>query len=96
MMLEEYDNAVADYKTIIDGSPDALDAVIGMGACYMHLDDLHNAMDRCMLALDMLEEQEYPRAQQYRLHTLLADIYDGIGESDTAEYHRKIAKRLKT
>lgn len=95
IMLDEYDKAVADYKTILDGTPDAPEAVIEMAACYLLLNDLHNALDRCILALDMLEEHEYPRPLQYRLHTILADIYDGIGDTEQADIHRRIAKRLR-
>ncbi len=68
-----------------------------MAECYMRLNDLHNALDRCMLALDIIKngDEEYPRRHQYRLHTILADIYDGIGDTTQAELHRKIARRLR-
>lgn len=94
-MLEDYDKAIADYKTLLEKSPDAFDAVIEMADCYLHSDDMHNALDRCMLALDMLENDEYPRPLQHRLHTILADIYDAIGDTEHADLHRKIAKRLR-
>lgn len=95
VMLGEHDKAIADYKIILEESPDALDAVIEMADCYMHCGDMHNALDRCMLALDMLENSEYPRQLQYRLHTILADIYEAIGDTEQADLHRKIAKRLR-
>jgi len=94
VMIEEYDKAIRDYKTILDESPDNFEVLIEMAECYMHLNDLHNALDRCILALDIQEES--PRRLQYRLHTILADIYDAIGDSGQAAIHRKIAKRLKS
>ena len=98
VMLEEYDKAVADFKTLLEEEPEALDAIIGMAECYMHLDDLHNALDRCIVALDIIDEndgEECPRGLQFRLHSILADIYDGIGDTEQADIHRRIAKRLK-
>lgn len=95
-MLEEYDKAVADYRTLLAESPLSLEAIIDMAECYMRLNDLHNALDRCILALDIIEnDDECPRRLQYRLHTVLADIYDGTGDSAQAELHRKIARRLR-
>ena len=96
-MLEEYDKAVTDYRTLLEKSPLSLEAIIDMADCYMRLNDLHNALDRCMLALDIIKngDEEYPRRHQYRLHTILADIYDGIGDTTQAELHRKIARRLR-
>ncbi len=96
-MLEEYDKAVTDYRTLLEKSPLSLEAIIDMAECYMLLNDLHNALDRCMLALDIIKngDEEYPRRHQYRLHTILADIYDGIGDTTQAELHRKIARRLR-
>ena len=97
IMLEEYDKAVADYRTLLEESPLSLEAIIEMAECYMHLKDTHNAFDRCMLALDIIknDDEEYPRRLQYRLHTTLADIYDDIGDTAQAELHRKIARRLR-
>ncbi len=96
-MLEEYDKAVTDYRTLLEKSPLSLEAIIDMAECYMLLNDLHNALDRCMLALDIIKngDEEYPRRLQYRLHTTIADIYDDIGDTAQAELHRKIARRLK-
>ena len=96
-MLEEYDKAVTDYRTLLEKSPLSLEAIIDMAECYMLLNDLHNALDRCMLALDIIKngDEEYPRRHQYRLHTILADIYDGVGDTTQAELHRKIARRLR-
>ncbi len=96
-MLEEYDKAVTDYRTLLEKSPLSLEAIIDMAECYMRLNDLHNALDRCMLALDIIKngDEEYPRRHQYRLHTILADIYDGVGDTTQAELHRKIARRLR-
>ena len=65
-----------------------------MAGCYMAINDIHNAMDRCMLALDMTEEIECPRPLQSKLHSVIAEIYDMIGDSENAEMHRAIAKRL--
>ena len=94
-MLGEPEKALEDYRTILDGNSSDIAAVIEMGTCYMSNGDIHNALDRCMLALDMLDEVECPRPLQSRLHTTLADIFDETGDSDEAARHRAIAKRLR-
>ncbi len=94
-MLGETDKALDDYKTILDNDRADIRAVIEMASCYMAEGDIHNAMDRCMLALDMLDDIECPRQLQCRLHTCLADIFEETGDSEEAARHRAIAKRLK-
>ena len=63
-MLGETDKALDDYKTILDNDRADIRAVIEMASCYMAEGDIHNAMDRCMLALDMLDDIECPRQLQ--------------------------------
>ncbi len=94
-MLEDYDKAITDYKSILDIDPTAIDIIVSMAGCYMSTGDLHNALDRCIMALDLIEEIECPRPLQSRLHTILADIYDATGDSEQADLHRSIAKRLR-
>lgn len=93
--LEDYDKAIEDYRRIITLEPQDIEATIRLAECYMAVGDVHNALDRCMVATDLIEEVECPRALQARMHSLLADIYDGVGDTAQAEYHRAIAKRLK-
>ena len=95
IMLEDYDKAINDYRRIISDEPDDIETIISLAECYMAAGDVHNALDRCMVATDIIEEKECPRSMQARLHTLLAEIYDAAGDSAQAEYHRAIAKRMK-
>lgn len=94
-ILEDYDKAITDYKSILDIDPTAIDIIVSMAGCYMSTGDLHNALDRCIMALDLIEEIECPRPLQSQLHTILADIYDATGDSEQADLHRSIAKRLR-
>ncbi|MCM1051832.1 MAG: AAA family ATPase [Paenibacillus sp.] len=94
MLMEEYDKAIEDYSLIVSLDNTDIKPIIEMASCYLAINDIHNAMDRCMLALDMIEEIECPRPLQSRLHTIIAEIYDIIGDSEKAEMHRSIAKRL--
>ena len=93
--LEDYDKAIDDYRSIIASDPLAVEATIRLAECYMATGDVHNALDRCMIATDIIEERECPRPLQARLHSTLGDIYDAAGDPAQAEYHRGIAKRFK-
>lgn len=94
VLVEDYDKAIMDYSKLVANDNTDIKSIIEMAGCYMAINDIHNAMDRCMLALDMTEEIECPRPLQSKLHSVIAEIYDMIGDSENAEMHRAIAKRL--
>ncbi|MDE7474344.1 MAG: AAA family ATPase [Duncaniella sp.] len=107
MTLEDYTAAVSDFETLLrhpdsdtkvtdtKNTPGRLDILIRMGLAYFNLGDTHNAMDRCLVALNLAETGEYPRRLLASLHSLLADIYDATGDPSSAHHHRRIAERLK-
>ena len=95
MTLEDYTSAIRDFENVIRQEPDHFDALVRMGLAYFNLSDPHNAMDRCLVALNLSETNDYPRPALSTLHSLLADIYDSIGDPSSAHHHREIAKRLK-
>ncbi|WP_300506399.1 AAA family ATPase [uncultured Duncaniella sp.] len=95
MTLEDYMSAIRDFENVIRQEPDHFDALVRMGLAYFNLSDPHNAMDRCLVALNLSETNDYPRPALSTLHSLLADIYDSIGDPSSAHHHREIAKRLK-
>lgn len=93
--LQEYAVAVNDIEKVLKQQPDNFDALLWMGFAYHSLGDSHNAMDRCLVALDFAETGEVPRPSLSRLHSLLADIFDSIGDPSSASHHRDIARRLR-
>ncbi|WP_289871025.1 AAA family ATPase [uncultured Duncaniella sp.] len=95
MALEDYTAAISDFDKVITLQPDHFDSLVRMGLAYHNLSDQHNAMDRCLIALDLSETNDYPRPLLSTLHSLLADIYDSIGDASSAQHHRQIANRLK-
>ena len=95
MTLEDYTAAITDFDEVLRHDPAHFDALLRMGLAYFQLSDSHNAMDRCLVALSLSETKEYPRPQLSQLHSLLADIYESIGDPSSAHHHRQIAARLK-
>lgn len=95
MTLEDYNAAIRDFDKVITLQPDHFDSLVRMGLAYHNLSDPHNAMDRCLIALKLTETNDYPRPLLSTLHSLLADIYDSIGDASSAQHHRQIAARLK-
>lgn len=95
MDIGEFEKALKDFEELLKIEPDNIDAIIRMASAYFQLSDVHNALDRCMLALSLSETVEVPRSQLRYLHTLLGDIYENIGDTAMSEHHRAIAKRLR-
>lgn len=95
MMLENYPPAIEDFESVLRQQPNNFDVLINAGLAYFNLDDCHNAMDRCLVALNLSESGNYPRPALSVLHSLLADIYESIGDSASSHEHREIAKRFK-
>lgn len=95
MTLEDYTAAIRDFERILSVDSTNFDALVRMGLAYHQLGDEHNAMDRCLVALDLAETGEHPRPALCSLHSLLADIYDATGDPSSAHRHRQIAKRLR-
>lgn len=95
MAIDDNASAITDFESILKSEPDNFDVLIRMGLAYHRQSDEHNAMDRCLVALSLSEENSYPRPALCSLHTLLADIYESIGDPSSATHHRQIASRLK-
>lgn len=95
MVIEDYSNAVSDFGQVVRLDPANFDALIRMAMAYYRLDDIHNAMDRCLVALSLTETNDYPRPALHNLHSLLADIYETSGDKSSAHHHREIARRLR-
>lgn len=93
--LDEYEKALNDFAAVASADPLNLEVLVRMAITYHKLDDIHNAMDRCLIGLELIEENEYPRPLLRSLHTLTADLYETIGDTAAASYHRSIAKRLR-
>ena len=92
--MDEHKKALEDFTIVAGNDPTDIEVLIRMATSYHILDDIHNAMDRCLLALDLTEDNDYPRPLLRSLHTLLAELYEQIGDSAAADHHRSIAKRL--
>ncbi|MDE5905594.1 AAA family ATPase [Duncaniella sp.] len=93
--LEDYGRALEDLGEVVRLDPANFDALVRMGMIYYRIDDVHNAMDRCLVALSLSETADYPRQALHGLHSLLADIYDTAGDKSSAHHHREIARRLR-
>ncbi len=93
--LEDYGRALEDLGEVVRLDPANFDALVRMGMTYYRMDDVHNAMDRCLVALSLSETADYPRQALHGLHSLLADIYDTAGDKSSAHHHREIARRLR-
>lgn len=94
--LEDYSRALDDLGEVVRLDPANFDAMVRMGMTYYRMDDVHNAMDRCLVALSLSETADCPRQALHGLHSLLADIYDTAGDKSSAHHHREIARRLRT
>lgn len=94
-MLGEWDKAAEDYRAATSADPSDVASVIAHANALFQLEDYHNSMDRCMVALDLLEEEECPRHIQATLHDTLAEIYALSGDTLLEARHRKIASRLR-
>lgn len=94
-MMGEWDHAALDYQQAINLEPSDMRAGISLARALYLTEDYHNSMDRCLISLDMLEENECPRHLQALLHETLADIYHVSGDSANEHIHRKIASRLR-
>lgn len=93
--LEDYSRALDDLGEVVRLDPANFDAMVRMGMTYYRMDDVHNAMDRCLVALSLSETANCPRQALHGLHSLLADIYDTAGDKSSAHHHREIARRLR-
>ncbi len=93
--MDEHEKALSDFSLVAANDPLNLEVLVRMAISYHKLNDIHNAMDRCLLGLDLTEENDYPRPLLCSLHTLTAELYDIIGDSAAAARHRSIAKRLR-
>lgn len=93
--LEDYSRALDDLGEVVRLDPANFDAMVRMGMTYYRMDDVHNAMDRCLVALSLSETADSPRQALHGLHSLLADIYDTAGDKSSAHHHREIARRLR-
>ncbi|WP_289874657.1 AAA family ATPase [Duncaniella muris] len=93
--LEDYSRALDDLGEVVRLDPANFDAMVRMGMTYYRMDDVHNAMDRCLVALSLSETTDCPRQALHGLHSLLADIYDTAGDKSSAHHHREIARRLR-
>lgn len=56
---------------------------------------MHNAMDRCLAAINVAERAETSVRQIAPVHELLGDIFEQLGDEAQAEHHRLLARRLK-
>ncbi len=93
--LEDYSRALDDLGEVVRLDPANFDAMVRMGMTYYRMDDVHNAMDRCLVALSLSETADCPRQALHGLHSLLADIYDTAGDKSSAHHHREIERRLR-
>ncbi len=93
--LEDYSRALDDLGEVVRLDTANFDAMVRMGMTYYRMDDVHNAMDRCLVALSLSETADCPRQALHGLHSLLADIYDTAGDKSSAHHHREIARRLR-
>lgn len=93
--IEDYSRALDDLGEVVRLDPANFDAMVRMGMTYYRMDDVHNAMDRCLVALSLSETADCPRQALHGLHSLLADIYDTAGDKSSAHHHREIARRLR-
>lgn len=93
--MEEHEKAIRDFSAVVANDPLNLEAIVRMATSYHKLDDIHNAMDRCLVGLELIAENEYPRPLLRTLHTLTADLYEAIGDTASAARHRSIANRLR-
>ncbi|MDE6378499.1 MAG: helicase, partial [Duncaniella sp.] len=94
-MLGEWDKAAADYRAVTAAEPLDVKSTIALANALFQLEDYHNSMDRCLIAIDLLEEEECPRHVQAVLHDTLAEIYALQGETALESHHRRIASRLR-
>lgn len=93
--MDEHEKALSDFSLVSANDPLNLEVLVRMATSYHKLDDIHNAMDRCLLGLNLTEENDYPRPLLRSLHALTAELYNIIGDSASAAHHRSIAKRLR-
>ena len=94
-MMGDWNMAIADYQRVVATAPDDVKTIIALGNAYLQTGDYHNAMDRCMVALELLKEEECPRHIQAILHDTLAEVFAAAGDSAAELEHRKIAQRLR-
>lgn len=73
-------------EDVIREESDNLTALMTLYEAYRAEDDMHNALDTLLRALEM-----YPKRPD--VHNSLADFYDQIGEEAQALYHRRQAAR---
>lgn len=93
--MEDFALAIVDYDRLRLLNPMNFNIHLELAEIYFKTDDLHNAMNRCLTAEKLLETETIPRHQAARFHTIVADIYEALGDTSAAAHHRKIAKRLR-
>lgn len=84
---QDPDNAIEALLKADSLAPDDYRPPLELGLVYASVGDLHNALDRLLVALG--RNDRIPA-----IHNSLADIYDTLDMDNKAEYHRKIAKKL--
>ena len=94
-MIGDWDKAIDDYRAVTSANPLDVKSTIALANALFQIEDYHNSMDRCMVAIDLLEEEECPRHIQATLHDTLAEIYALSDEPALEAHHRKIASRLR-
>lgn len=94
--IDDHVAAIEDYRRVLRKQPDSFETLTAMAQSYAALEDWHNALDRCLVALQLTDSDKAPtRAQQAKLHETMAVVYDAMGDSSQADYHRGIARRLR-
>ncbi len=84
-------NAYNEAERILKEYPDkqkGYRVAIAKGNMYFKLDDMVQALDNYLRASDLREDSS-------SAHTLIANVYDRIGDSENAEYHRDLAQRKR-
>lgn len=84
---QEPEAAVEALNTADRLAPDDYRAPLELGMIYAATGDLHNALDRLLVALK--RNDTIPA-----VHNALADIYDSLQMPDKSAFHRKTAKKL--
>lgn len=92
--IDDADEALSAYneaERILKEYPDeqkSYRVAIAQGNLYFKLDDMVQALDNYLRASDLREDSS-------SAHSLIAKVYDRIGDSENAEYHRNLAQRKR-
>ena len=86
VLAGESAEAITALRKVIADHPAKIDAMLILSEAYSAENDMHNALDIALKALETDSEEA-------RTHTVLANIYDNIGDEAQAAYHRKLAAK---